>query len=69
MKQHARSDSAKLTEEAMLSRRISKLLSAGDIDEAFRAIGRYMDKHRHQMSQTVLEEFRIAGRIASQKIN
>lgn len=51
------------TEEAMLANQIAKALRREDIDEAFRVIGRFMDKRRYQVSSDVCGEFKLAGRV------
>lgn len=54
---------ADAAEEAMLIVQITKALYAHDIDEIFRILGRYLDKHRFQVSADVMREFEVAGRI------
>lgn len=56
-------ESPQSTEEAMLAHQIAKALMAENIDEAFRVMGRFMDKRRYQVSPDVMNEFKVAGRI------
>lgn len=56
-------ESSRLTEEAMLANQLARALSGEDIDETFRIIGRFMDKHRYHVSAEVFDEFKLAGRI------
>lgn len=55
--------SAKLAEDAMLVSQLTKALLSSNVDEVFRVLGRYLDKHRLQVSTDVLQEYEIAGRI------
>lgn len=56
-------EKTELTEEGRLVVQLTKSLFAQDIDEAFRTIGRYMDKHKLTLSSEVIEEFKAAQRI------
>ncbi len=58
-------NSAGLTEEAMLANKLARAMLVEDIDEAFREIGRFMDKYRYQVSSSVCDEYRLADRIQS----
>lgn len=63
MEANGENGSAKLTEDAMLVAQLTKALLRSNVDEVFRIIGRYLDKHRLQVSTEVLQEYEIAGRI------
>lgn len=52
-----------LTEEGRLVVQLTKSLFGQDMDEAFRTIGRYMDKHKLTISSEVIKEFKTAQRI------
>lgn len=56
-------ESGELTEEGMLVVELTRALFSQDIDEAFRILGRHMDKNNLQISTEVLDEYRLAGRI------
>lgn len=56
-------DSSELTVEGMLVVELSRALFSSDIDETFRILGRHMDKHQFQVSNDVIEEYHLAGRI------
>jgi hypothetical protein len=56
---------AELTEEAALVVQLTKTLFAQDIDETFRILGRYLDKHQFKVSNEVLSEYHLAQRIKS----
>ena len=51
------------TEEALLAHQVAKALAGENIDEAFRVMGRFMDKHRYKLSSDVCSEFKSAGRV------
>jgi len=42
---------------------LTKAIFAKDIDEAFRVLGRYLDKHKLNVSADVIKEYELAGRI------
>ena len=54
---------AQSTEEAILANKLAKAMALQDIDEAFRVMGRFMDKHRYQISCDICNEFKLAGRV------
>ena len=54
---------AQSTEEAILANKLAKAMALEDIDEAFRVMGRFMDKHRYQISCDICNEFKLAGRV------
>jgi len=54
---------AELTEDAMMVVQLTKAIFAKDIDEAFRVLGRYLDKHKSKVSADVIKEYELAGRI------
>lgn len=56
-------EQTELTGEARLVVQLTKSLFAQDMDETFRTIGRYMDKHKLSISEEVIEEYKIAQRI------
>lgn len=51
------------TEEGRLVIRVTRALFKNDIDETFRILGEYLDKHQLQVSAEILSEYQIAGRI------
>jgi len=54
---------AELTEDALMVVQLTKAIFAKDIDEAFRVLGRYLDKHKLNVSADVIKEYELAGRI------
>lgn len=63
MKASRENGPAKLAEDAMLVAQLTKALLLSNVDEVFRIMGRYLDKHRLQVSADVLQEYEFAGRI------
>ena len=61
--QKAENSLAQSTEEAILANKLAKAMALQDIDEAFRVMGRFMDKHRYQISCDICNEFKLAGRV------
>ncbi|MFK7844042.1 MAG: hypothetical protein AB8G77_01985 [Rhodothermales bacterium] len=55
--------SAKIAQDAMLVSQLTKALLWTNVDEVVRIRGRYLDKHRLQVSTEVLQEYEVAGRI------
>lgn len=63
MDSNGENGSAKMAEDAMLVSQLTKALLLSNVDEVFRIMGRYLDKHRLQVSTEVLQEYEVAGRI------
>ena len=60
-------DDAKLTEEGALVVALSRALFAKDVDLVFRKLGEHMDRNGLKVSETVLDEYRTAGRVIRMK--
>lgn len=65
MSDNNKEEKTELTEEGRLVVQLTKSFFAQDIDEAFRTIGRYMDKHNLSVSHEVIEEYITAQRISA----
>jgi predicted nucleotidyltransferase len=58
-----------LTEEGRLVTAVAKAVFRGDVDETFRTLGRYIDKHKLKISRDVIEEFELANRICENELS
>ena len=64
MSKHEHEEQGRLpTEQGRLVVRITRALFKNDIDESYRILGEYLDKHRLQVSADVISEYQVAGRI------